>query len=151
MFIEQNKLKRQSHLLLQSSAPDQQLLKALDENAKLTQLLEEEKIQHQKKVTDFLLECSHARTHAHLKWEELIWSLRVPYFALLSYQVCLFYLLEKPQQPNELNLEAIKNGWCIVVDFKLSQRTEEERKGETTWGELGSRIQPTLCLIPIGG
>ncbi|XP_037660405.1 shootin-1 isoform X2 [Choloepus didactylus] len=52
MFIEQNKLKRQSHLLLQSSAPDQQLLKALDENAKLTQLLEEERIQHQQKVKE---------------------------------------------------------------------------------------------------
>lgn len=51
MFIEQNKLKRQSHLLLQSSAPDQQLLKALDENAKLTQLLEKERIHHQQKVT----------------------------------------------------------------------------------------------------
>ncbi|XP_036191745.1 shootin-1 isoform X1 [Myotis myotis] len=52
MFIEQNKLKRQSHLLLQSSAPDQQLLKALDENAKLTQLLEGERIQHQQKVKE---------------------------------------------------------------------------------------------------
>ncbi|XP_058154291.1 heat shock 70 kDa protein 12A isoform X4 [Dasypus novemcinctus] len=52
MFIEQNKLKRQSHLLLQSSAPDQQLLKALDENAKLTQLLEEERIQHQQKIKE---------------------------------------------------------------------------------------------------
>ncbi|XP_028369326.1 shootin-1 isoform X1 [Phyllostomus discolor] len=52
MFIEQNKLKRQSCLLLQSSAPDQQLLKALDENAKLTQLLEEERIQHQQKVKE---------------------------------------------------------------------------------------------------
>ncbi|XP_017399277.1 shootin-1 isoform X1 [Cebus imitator] len=52
MFIEQNKLKRQSHLLLQSSVPDQQLLKALDENAKLTQLLEEERIQHQQKVKE---------------------------------------------------------------------------------------------------
>ncbi|XP_060027198.1 shootin-1 isoform X2 [Erinaceus europaeus] len=50
MFIEQNKLKRQSHLLLQSSVPDQQLLKALEENAKLTQLLEEERLQHQQKV-----------------------------------------------------------------------------------------------------
>ncbi|XP_036121689.1 shootin-1 [Molossus molossus] len=52
MFIEQNKLKRQSHLLLQSSAPDQQFLKALNENAKLTQLLEEERIQHQQKVKE---------------------------------------------------------------------------------------------------
>ncbi|XP_010632841.1 shootin-1 isoform X1 [Fukomys damarensis] len=52
MFIEQNKLKRQSHLLLQSTVPDQQLLKALDENAKLIQQLEEEKIQHQQKVKE---------------------------------------------------------------------------------------------------
>ncbi|XP_006831452.1 PREDICTED: shootin-1 isoform X4 [Chrysochloris asiatica] len=52
MLIEQNKLKRQSCLLLQTSAPDQQLLKALDENAKLTQLLEEERIQHQQKVQE---------------------------------------------------------------------------------------------------
>lgn len=62
MFIEQNKLKRQSHLLLQSSAPDQQLLKALEENAKLVQQLEEERIQHQKKVTDFLLESGYTPT-----------------------------------------------------------------------------------------
>ncbi|KAM6182362.1 shootin-1 [Erethizon dorsatum] len=52
MFIEQNKLKRQSHLLLQSTVPDQQLLKALDENAKLIQQLEEERIQHQQKVKE---------------------------------------------------------------------------------------------------
>uniref|UniRef100_A0A0P6JXG3 Shootin-1 n=1 Tax=Heterocephalus glaber TaxID=10181 RepID=A0A0P6JXG3_HETGA len=52
MFIEQNKLKRQSHLLLQTTVPDQQLLKALDENAKLIQQLEEERIQHQQKVKE---------------------------------------------------------------------------------------------------
>ncbi|XP_051055626.1 shootin-1 isoform X2 [Phodopus roborovskii] len=52
MFIEQNKLKRQSHLLLQSALPDQQLLKALDENSKLIQQLEEERIQHQRKVKE---------------------------------------------------------------------------------------------------
>uniref|UniRef100_A0A8C0GR72 Shootin-1 n=1 Tax=Chelonoidis abingdonii TaxID=106734 RepID=A0A8C0GR72_CHEAB len=52
MYIEQNKLKRQSHLLLQNSAPDQQLMKALDENAKLTQTLEEERHQHHQKVKE---------------------------------------------------------------------------------------------------
>ncbi|XP_067417397.1 shootin-1 [Emydura macquarii macquarii] len=52
MYIEQNKLKRQSHLLLQNSSPDQQFLKALDENAKLTQALEEERLQHQQKVKE---------------------------------------------------------------------------------------------------
>lgn len=50
MFIEQNKMKRQSQLLLQNFAPDQQLLKALDDNAKLTHTLEEERLQHQQKV-----------------------------------------------------------------------------------------------------
>ncbi|XP_063290049.1 shootin-1 isoform X3 [Pelobates fuscus] len=52
MYIEQNKLKRQSHLLLQSCAPNDQLLKALEENAKLTQALEEDRIQHQRKVKE---------------------------------------------------------------------------------------------------
>ncbi|XP_062988779.1 shootin-1 isoform X2 [Elgaria multicarinata webbii] len=52
MFIEQNKLKRQSQLLLQNSAPDEQLLKALDENAKLNQMLEEERLKHQQKVEE---------------------------------------------------------------------------------------------------
>ncbi|XP_032922022.1 shootin-1 isoform X2 [Catharus ustulatus] len=52
MFIEQNKMKRQSQLLLQSSAPDQQLLKALDDNAKLTHALEEERLQHQQKIKE---------------------------------------------------------------------------------------------------
>lgn len=50
MFIEQNKLKRQSQLLLQNSAPDEQLLKALDENAKLNVILEEERLEHSQKV-----------------------------------------------------------------------------------------------------
>ncbi|XP_068876218.1 shootin-1 isoform X2 [Aphelocoma coerulescens] len=52
MFIEQNKMKRQSQLLLQNSAPDQQLLKALDDNAKLTHTLEEERLQHQQKIKE---------------------------------------------------------------------------------------------------
>ncbi|KAM3913639.1 LOW QUALITY PROTEIN: shootin-1 [Leptodactylus fuscus] len=52
MYIEQNKLKRQSCLLLQSIAPDQQLLKALDENARLTHLLEEAEIRHQLQVKE---------------------------------------------------------------------------------------------------
>uniref|UniRef100_A0A8D0GAN9 Shootin-1 n=1 Tax=Sphenodon punctatus TaxID=8508 RepID=A0A8D0GAN9_SPHPU len=52
MFVEQKKLKRQSQLLLQNSAPDQQLLKALDENATLTQILEEERLQHKQKVKE---------------------------------------------------------------------------------------------------
>ncbi|XP_063808131.1 shootin-1-like, partial [Pseudophryne corroboree] len=49
MYIEQNQLKRQSCLLLQNSAPDQRLLTALEENAKLSHVLEEERILHQLK------------------------------------------------------------------------------------------------------
>ncbi|KAF3827952.1 hypothetical protein GH733_001187 [Mirounga leonina] len=67
MFIEQNKLKRQSHLLLQSSAPDQQLLKALEENAKLIQQLEEERIQHQKKVKDLEEQLENAALHREIR------------------------------------------------------------------------------------
>ncbi|KAM9380087.1 shootin-1 [Phaethornis superciliosus] len=52
MYIEQNKMKRQSQLLLQNAAPDQQLLKALDDNAKLTHTLEEERLQHQQKIKE---------------------------------------------------------------------------------------------------
>ncbi|XP_013913014.1 PREDICTED: shootin-1 [Thamnophis sirtalis] len=52
MFIEQNKLKRQSQLLQQNSTPDEQLSKALDENAKLTQMLEEERLQYQQKIKE---------------------------------------------------------------------------------------------------
>ncbi|XP_012659089.2 shootin-1 isoform X1 [Otolemur garnettii] len=66
MFIEQNKLKRQSHLLLQSSVPDQQLLKALDENAKLTQLLEEERIQHQQKVKELKEQLENETLHKEI-------------------------------------------------------------------------------------
>ncbi|PIO24625.1 hypothetical protein AB205_0001030, partial [Aquarana catesbeiana] len=50
MIIEQNKLKRQSCLLLQECAPSEQMLNALEENARLTQLLEESRIQHQQKL-----------------------------------------------------------------------------------------------------
>uniref|UniRef100_A0ABI7WWC6 Shootin-1 n=1 Tax=Felis catus TaxID=9685 RepID=A0ABI7WWC6_FELCA len=67
MFIEQNKLKRQSHLLLQSSAPDQQLLKALEENAKLVQQLEEERIQHQKKVKDLEEQLENGALHREIR------------------------------------------------------------------------------------
>ncbi|XP_073412666.1 shootin-1 isoform X2 [Dendrobates tinctorius] len=52
MYIEQSSLKRQSCLLLQSITPDQQLLKALDENARLTHSLEEAEIRHQLKVKE---------------------------------------------------------------------------------------------------
>ncbi|XP_029788515.1 shootin-1 isoform X1 [Suricata suricatta] len=67
MFIEQNKLKRQSHLLLQSSAPDQQLLKALEENAKLVQQLEEERIQHQKKVKELEEQLENGALHREIR------------------------------------------------------------------------------------
>ncbi|OCT71298.1 hypothetical protein XELAEV_18034276mg [Xenopus laevis] len=61
MYIEQNKLKRQSQLLLQNCAPDAQLLKALEENSRLTHLLEESKIQHQLKVKELEEELEEAR------------------------------------------------------------------------------------------
>ncbi|XP_074855906.1 shootin-1 [Carettochelys insculpta] len=66
MYVEQSKLKRQSHLLLQNCAPDQQLLKALDENAKLTQTLEEERLQHQQKVKELEEKLEHEALHKEI-------------------------------------------------------------------------------------
>ncbi|XP_077205994.1 shootin-1 [Paroedura picta] len=67
MFIEQNKLKRQSQLLLQSSAPDEQLLKALDENAKLNVMLEEERLQHRQKVKELEEQLENEGLHKEIK------------------------------------------------------------------------------------
>ncbi|XP_063163283.1 shootin-1 [Candoia aspera] len=67
MFIEQNKLKRQSQLLQQNSTPDEQLSKALDENAKLTQMLEEEKLQQQQKVKELEEQLSSEVLHKEIK------------------------------------------------------------------------------------
>ncbi|XP_053161415.1 shootin-1 isoform X2 [Hemicordylus capensis] len=67
MFIEQNKLKRQSQLLLQNASPDEQLLKALDENVKLNQMLEEERLQHQQKVEDLEEQLANEVLHKEIK------------------------------------------------------------------------------------
>ena len=66
-------MKRQSQLLLQNSAPDQQLLKALDDNAKLTHTLEEERLQHQQKVKLLLISCRNLRKLLELKDELMLW------------------------------------------------------------------------------
>ncbi|EPY82192.1 shootin-1-like isoform 1 [Camelus ferus] len=50
--LEKDLRKKAESFAQESSAPDQQLLKALDDNAKLIRLLEEERIQHQQKVKE---------------------------------------------------------------------------------------------------
>ncbi|XP_042312966.1 shootin-1 [Sceloporus undulatus] len=67
MFIEQKKLKRQSQLLLQNAGPDEQLMKALDENAKLNQMLEEERLQHQQKVEELEEQLGNEVLHKEIK------------------------------------------------------------------------------------
>ncbi|XP_044306315.1 shootin-1 isoform X1 [Varanus komodoensis] len=67
MFIEQNKLKRQSQLLLQNSTPDEQLLKALDENAKLNQILDEERLQHKQRVEELEARLADEVLHKEIK------------------------------------------------------------------------------------
>ncbi|XP_070801412.1 shootin-1 [Pituophis catenifer annectens] len=67
MFIEQNKLKRQSQLLQQNSTPDEQLSKALDENAKLTQTLEKERLQHQQKIKELEEQLCNEVLHKEIK------------------------------------------------------------------------------------
>ncbi|KAH0623714.1 hypothetical protein JD844_006791 [Phrynosoma platyrhinos] len=67
MFIEQKKMKRQSQLLLQNAGPDEQLMKALDENAKLNQMLEEERLQHQQKVEELEEQLANEVLHKEIK------------------------------------------------------------------------------------
>ncbi|XP_026560620.1 shootin-1 [Pseudonaja textilis] len=67
MFIEQNKLKRQSQLLQQNFTPDEQLSKALDENGKLTQMLEEERLQHQQKIKELEEQLCNEVLHKEIK------------------------------------------------------------------------------------
>lgn len=50
MLVKQKEANRQSMLLLQSTEPSIQLLKALEDVAAVTKTLEEERLQHQQKV-----------------------------------------------------------------------------------------------------
>lgn len=50
MLIEQKKLKRQSRVLIQNMVPHEQLMKALDDLAIVTEVMEKERILHEKKV-----------------------------------------------------------------------------------------------------
>lgn len=53
MLVEQKKMKRQSQILLQTSAPNQALTEALEQVCSLTQELETERLLHQKQVCAF--------------------------------------------------------------------------------------------------
>lgn len=50
MLVKQKEANRQSMLLLQSAEPSVQLLKALEDVAAITKTLEDERLQHQRKV-----------------------------------------------------------------------------------------------------
>ncbi|CAN9500119.1 unnamed protein product [Ophioblennius macclurei] len=50
MVVEQNKLKRQSQILMQNSSPNQALQNAMDQVAQLTQHLETQKLEHQNQM-----------------------------------------------------------------------------------------------------
>lgn len=51
MLVKQKEANRQSMILMQGAEPGAQLLRALDEVAKLTRELEEAKLEHQAKVS----------------------------------------------------------------------------------------------------
>ncbi|XP_039593186.1 shootin-1 [Polypterus senegalus] len=53
MLVEQKVLKRQSQLLMQSVSPGDQLMKALEDIASVTQTLERERIEHAQKVKEY--------------------------------------------------------------------------------------------------
>ncbi|XP_041064949.1 shootin-1 isoform X2 [Carcharodon carcharias] len=52
MLVEQKKLKRQSQILIQKMVPNEQLMKALDELAIVTETIEEERILHERKLKE---------------------------------------------------------------------------------------------------
>ncbi|XP_060698437.1 shootin-1 isoform X2 [Hemiscyllium ocellatum] len=52
MLLEQKKLKRQSQILIQKMVPNEQLMKALDDLAIVTETIEEERILHEKKLKE---------------------------------------------------------------------------------------------------
>ncbi|XP_067858247.1 shootin-1 [Heptranchias perlo] len=52
MLVEQKKLKRQSQILCQKMVPNEQLMKALDDLAIVTETIEEERILHEKKLKE---------------------------------------------------------------------------------------------------
>ncbi|XP_032890353.1 shootin-1 [Amblyraja radiata] len=52
MLIEQKKLKRQSRVLIQNMVPHEQLMKALDDLAIVTEVMEKERILHEKKIKE---------------------------------------------------------------------------------------------------
>lgn len=51
MLVKQKEANRQSMILLQQTDPSLQLLKALEDVANLTKTLEQERLQHQQKVS----------------------------------------------------------------------------------------------------
>ncbi|XP_043568763.1 shootin-1 isoform X2 [Chiloscyllium plagiosum] len=52
MLLEQKKFKRQSQILIQKMVPNEQLMKALDDLAIVTETIEEERILHEKKLKE---------------------------------------------------------------------------------------------------
>ncbi|XP_070771942.1 shootin-1 isoform X2 [Enoplosus armatus] len=70
MVVEQKKLKRQSHILMQSSSPSRALQEALSQVARLTQDLETQRLEHQnqkKQMEDGLRSCEAQRELAALR------------------------------------------------------------------------------------
>ncbi|XP_067909079.1 shootin-1 [Heterodontus francisci] len=52
MLVEQKKLKRKSQILIQKLVPNEQLMKAIDDLAIVTETIEEERILHEKKLKE---------------------------------------------------------------------------------------------------
>ncbi|XP_051883486.1 shootin-1 [Pristis pectinata] len=52
MLVEQKKLKRRSQILTQNMVPHEQLMKALDDLAIVTEVMEEERILHERKIKE---------------------------------------------------------------------------------------------------
>uniref|UniRef100_A0A8C7YGY1 Si:dkey-280e21.3 n=1 Tax=Oryzias sinensis TaxID=183150 RepID=A0A8C7YGY1_9TELE len=67
MLVKQKEANRQSMLLLQSTEPSIQLLKALEDVAAVTKTLEEERLQHQQKVQNLEAQLEQSCVKEHLE------------------------------------------------------------------------------------
>uniref|UniRef100_A0A8D0BHH3 Shootin-1 n=1 Tax=Salvator merianae TaxID=96440 RepID=A0A8D0BHH3_SALMN len=148
MFIEQNKLKRQSQLLLENSGPNEQLLKALDENAKLNQIIEEERLQHQEKVQvlhPYYYRYSEKTHFCFCTVDELQKRINQSQNVLILYFVCLgTEVTDLKRQAVEEMMDRIKKGVHlrpVNQSNRSKTKPEEPKPSESAVKELKGILQ----------
>ncbi|XP_078062288.1 shootin-1-like [Mustelus asterias] len=126
MLVEQKKLKRQSQVLFQKMVPNEQLMKALDDLAIVTETIEEERILHETKLKE--LE------------EQLIESTLKKEVNSLTKQLELF-----KEDKEELELKC--QNYCQQV--KDLKHTVDELRKQMQQAEIPSPPPPPPLPLPV--